>query len=448
MNNLKQLRDDATMIFQSCLGAVDPYGAIMRFVHPTGNRLVLGMDGQTEAELDLSRYERISIVGAGKATAPMARAIEEMFGDRIYRGIINLKYGFTDKLSITEITEASHPVPDQNGVEGTKKIIDFLHYAGEKDLIFSLISGGGSALLPLPTGDISLEEKQAITKSLLACGASIDEINAVRKHISSSKGGQMARAAFPATVVNLMLSDVVGDKMDVIASGPFVPDTATFKDVLGIFQKYALRDIPPSISNHITAGSEGRIPETPKQGDPVFERVSNIVVGSNILALEAAQEKAKALGYETLILSSMVEGETREVARVHCAIAKESLKTGRPLPLPACIISGGETTVTIQGDGLGGRNQEFCLAAALDLEELPPRVVILSGGTDGNDGPTDAAGALVDPFTVKRGRDAGMEARDYLNNNDAYHFFEKTGDLLMTGPTNTNVMDVRLVLVG
>ena len=447
MDNLKQLRDDATMIFKSCLGAVDPFGAITRFVHPKGDKLLLGLEGQTETELDLSAYERISIVGAGKATAPMARAIEEMFGDRIYRGIINLKYGFTDELSITEIIEASHPVPDQNGVEGTKKIIDFLHEAGEKDLIFSLISGGGSALLPLPTGDIRLEEKQAITKSLLACGASIDEINAVRKHISSSKGGQMARAAFPATVVNLMLSDVVGDKMDVIASGPFVPDTATFKDVLGIFRKYALQDIPPSINNHITAGSEGRIPETPKQGDPVFERVFNIIVGSNILALEAAREKARELGYETLILSSMVEGETREVARVHCAIAKEALKTGRPLSPPACIISGGETTVTIRGDGLGGRNQEFCLAAALDLEEIPPRVVILSGGTDGNDGPTDAAGALVDPFTVKRGRDAGMEARDYLNNNDAYHFFKKTGDLLMTGPTNTNVMDARLVLV-
>jgi len=207
MDNLKQLRDDATMIFKSCLGAVDPYGAINRFVHPKENKLLLGLEGHAEAELDLGTYERISIVGAGKATAPMARAIEEMFGDRIYRGIINLKYGFTDELSITEIIEASHPVPDQNGVEGTKKIIDFLHDAGEKDLIFSLISGGGSALLPLPTGDISLEEKQEITRSLLACGASIDEINAVRKHISSSKGGQMARAAFPATVVNLMLSE-------------------------------------------------------------------------------------------------------------------------------------------------------------------------------------------------------------------------------------------------
>lgn len=448
MKGLKQLREDATAIFQSCLGAVDPHKAIMRFVHPHGNRLLLGMEGQAEAELDLGNYDRISIVGAGKATAPMARAIEEMFGDRIYRGIINLKYGFTDKLTTTEIIEASHPVPDQNGVKGTRKILDFLQSAGEKDLVFSLISGGGSALLPLPTGDILLEEKQEITRSLLACGASIDEINAVRKHISSSKGGQMARAAFPATVVNLMLSDVVGDKMDVIASGPFVPDTATFKDVQGIFRKYGLKDIPPSISDHVKAGMEGRIQETPKQGDPIFEKVFNIIVGSNILALEAARDKAQKLGYETLILSSMVEGETREVARVHCAIAKEVLKTGRPLAPPACIISGGETTVTIRGDGLGGRNQEFCLAAALDLAELSPRVAILSGGTDGNDGPTDAAGALVDPLTVKRGKDAEMEALDYLNNNDAYHFFEKTGDLLMTGPTNTNVMDARLLLVG
>lgn len=303
-------------------------------------------------------------------------------------------------------------------------------------------------MLPQPTGDIRIEEKQEMTRRLLACGASIDEINAVRKHLSASKGGQMARAAFPATVVNLMLSDVVGDKMDVIASGPFVPDTSRFQDVQEIFQRYDLKDIPEAIRRHVRAGSEGHIPETPKKGDPVFERVHNIIVGSNILALEAAREKAGELGYKTLIVSSMVEGETREVARVHTAMAKEALKTGNPVSPPACIISGGETTVTIRGEGMGGRNQEFCLAAALDLVELPPRVVILSGGTDGNDGPTDAAGALVDPLTVGRGREGGMEALEYLNSNDAYHFFERTGDLLMTGPTNTNVMDARLVLVG
>lgn len=451
MNKIKnittQLRSEAEEIFKSCLHAVDPYQAVKRFVQLKEDRLLLGDGQESQTEIDLNRFERISLVGAGKATAPMARSMEEILNDRIHRGIINVKYGFTNKLARTEIVEAGHPVPDQKGAEGTRKILDFLENADERDLIFSLISGGGSALLPQPAGNITLAEKQTITRSLLACGASIDEINAVRKHISSSKGGQMARAAFPATVVNLMLSDVVGDRMDVIASGPFVPDTSTFKDVLEIFRKYGLEDVPPAILEHVTAGARGQIPETPKAGDPIFDHVFNIIVGSNILALEAAREKAEALGYKTLILSSMVEGETREVARVHSAIAKEILKSGRPIEAPACIISGGETTVTIRGNGLGGRNQEFCLAAALDLAELPPRVVILSGGTDGNDGPTDAAGAVVDPVTVARGRDAGMEAADFLYNNDAYHFFEKTRDLLMTGPTKTNVMDVRLVLV-
>jgi len=445
---LEVIRSDAKEIFRSCLIAVDPYRAVKRFVRLEENRLVAGMEGGPKTEIDLTEFDHISLVGAGKATAPMARAVEELFGERIQKGIINLKYGFTEELEFTEIIEAGHPVPDENGLKGTKKILDFLQSTGEKDLIFSLISGGGSALLPQPAGNIRLSEKQELTRSLLACGASIDEINSVRKHISSSKGGQMAGAAFPATVVNLMLSDVVGDRVDVIASGPFVPDSSTFKDVWEIFRKYGLKGIPSTINEYIRAGLKGQIPETPKENDPIFNRVFSLIVGSNILALEAASAKAKELGYKPLILSSMVEGETREVARVHSAVAREIVKTGRPIPPPACIISGGETTVTIRGEGLGGRNQEFCLAACLDLAGLSPRVVILSGGTDGNDGPTDAAGALVDPFTVSRGKDRGMDAAVFLDKNDAYHFFEKTKDLLMTGPTNTNVMDVRLVLVG
>jgi hydroxypyruvate reductase len=444
---LENMRSDAKEIFKSCLIAVDPYRAVKQFVRLRGGRLVLGIKGKSHAELDLKEFDGISLVGAGKATAPMARALEELFGERIKKGLINLKYGFTEALALTEIIEAGHPIPDQNGVKGTGKILAFLSGAGEKDLIFSLISGGGSALLPQPAGDITLAEKQEMTRKLLACGASIDEINAVRKHISLSKGGQMAQAAFPAAVVNLMLSDVVGDRMDVIASGPFVPDTSTFQDVREIFKKYDLQEIPSSIRERVMAGLKGQIPETPKENDIIFDRILNFIVGSNILALEAASAKAKKLGYETLILSSMVEGETREVARVHSAIAREILKTGRPIPPPACIISGGETTVTVRGKGLGGRNQEFCLAAAADLSELPPRVVMLSGGTDGNDGPTDAAGALIDPLTIMRGIDAGMEAAEFLQRNDAYHYFEKTDDLLITGPTNTNVMDVRLVLV-
>jgi len=443
---IKQIRSEAADIFKSSVEAVNPYHAVKRFVRVEGERLVVGVQDQAAVELDLSEYDRISLVGGGKATAPMAKAMEELLGERINKGLINVKYGFGAELALTEITEASHPLPDSSGVKGTTKILDLLKTVGKKDLIFSLISGGGSALLVKPAGRVTLSEMQDLTQSLLKCGASIDEMNTVRKHISSSKGGQMARAAMPATTINLMLSDVVGDSMDVIASGPFVPDTSTFEDALGILKKYDLRDVPSAIQSHLKRGMEGRIPETPKADDPIFDPVHNFIIGSNILALKAAEDKARNLGYNTLILSSMVEGETREVARVHTAIAKEIIKTGRPIPSPACVISGGETTVTIRGKGLGGRNQEFCLAAALDLIGLPPRVALLSGGTDGDDGPTKAAGAIVDPLTVRRGKEAGIEAVDFFNNNDSYHFFEKTNDLLITGPTDTNVMDVRLVL--
>ncbi len=444
---IKQMHSEAVEIFNSSIEAVDPYQAVKRFVHLEKDIVTLGPKDKPIVQLDLTKYDRVLLVGAGKATAPMAKALEELFGKRIEKGMINVKYGFTENLDFTEIIEAGHPLPDKNGMKGTIKILNFLESAGEKDLIFSLISGGGSALLPLPAGRITLSEKQELTSNLLDCGATIDEINAIRKHISSSKGGQMARAAYPATIINLMLSDVVGDKIDVIASGPFVPDGSTFKEVMEILGKYDLKDIPATIQAHLKAGLEGEISETPKANEPIFDRIYNIIVGSNILALKAASNKAKELGYEALILSSQIEGETKEVAVVHSAIAKEILKTGKPVPPPACIISGGETTVTIRGNGLGGRNQEFCLAAALDLAQIPRHVVILSGGTDGNDGPTDAAGAVVDPFTVWRGKNIGLKAADYLANNDAYHFFEKTENLLITGPTNTNVMDVRLVLV-
>lgn len=446
-NKLKSMRSEAEEIFKSAVAAVNPYEAVRRFVRVNGDRLFLGPGQRPVIEIDLSRYERILLVGGGKATAPMARAVEELLGQRLDRGIITVKYGFGEQLSVTEVVEANHPLPDRKGVEGTAKVLDLLQGAGERDLIFSLISGGGSALLVHPAGGISLEDMQTLTRSLLECGASIDEINTLRKHLSSVKGGEMARAAAPATIVNLMLSDVVGDSMDVIASGPFVPDTSTFGDAINILNKYALNEIPSTIRSRLEQGMEGSIPETPKAGDPSFDRVHNLIIGSNIMALEAAEEKARSLGYNTLILSSMIEGETREVARVHIGILKEMVKTGRPIPSPGCLISGGETTVTIRGKGLGGRNQEFCLAAALELDGLSQRVAVLSGGTDGDDGPTKAAGAIVDPLTVTRGKEAGMAASDFLDDNDAYHFFEKTGDLLITGPTGTNVMDVRLILV-
>jgi glycerate 2-kinase len=443
---LKKMREEAEKIFRASVESVDPYEAVKRFVRFQNGRLSLGREDRTGIQLELNRFDRVFVVGGGKATAPMARALEDLLGTRIDQGLINVKYGFGEVLSRTEIVEAGHPLPDEKGVLGTKKILGLLEQAGERDLVFSLISGGGSALLPAPVDGVSLAEKQEVTKRLLECGAGIDEINALRKHISCSKGGQMARAAFPATTVNLMLSDVVGDRMDVIASGPFVPDSSTFKDAWEIVSKYHL-SLPESVKDYLTKGLNGRVPETPKEGAELFRKVHNFIIGSNVLALEAAEKAAEALGYGCLILSSMVEGETREVAKVHAAVAKEILHTGNPLPPPACVISGGETTVTIRGKGLGGRNQEFCLASAVEIAGMPERVVVLSGGTDGNDGPTSAAGAVVDPLTVKRGSDLGLRAADFLDDNDAYHFLEKTDDLLVTGPTKTNVMDVRLVLV-
>jgi hydroxypyruvate reductase len=441
------MRFEAITCFKSSLKPVNPYEAVKRFISLEGRRLNIGSREKPVTEFNIDDYKRIFLVGGGKATAPMARAMEELLGGRITGGLIVVKYGFTDKLNQTETVEADHPLPDQNGVSGTKKILELIEGAGDKDLVFSLISGGGSALLPQPAGNIALAEKQAMTQKLLKCGASIDEINCIRKHISSTKGGQMARSAFPATVINLMLSDVVGDKMDVIASGPFVPDMSSFKEAWAIIEKYRLEDIPQSIKDHLKNGVDGKIKDTPKVGDAVFDKVYNLIIGSNILALEAAEEEARALGYKTLILSSMIEGETKDVAGVHAAIAREIIKTGKPLPPPCCIISGGETTVTIKGTGTGGRNQEFCLAAAMEISGMPDNVVILSGGTDGNDGPTDAAGGLVDPFTIKRGEAAGISAGEYISNNDSYNYLKKTGDLLVTGPTRTNVMDVRLVLV-
>jgi hydroxypyruvate reductase len=444
---LSRMRSQAERLFRASLKRVDPYEAVRRFVRLDGERLLLHQEGEPEEVLDLRAFDRVLVVGGGKATAPMARAVEDLLGERISKGLINVKYGFADRLVRTEIVEAGHPLPDQKGVEGARKIVELLKSAGEKDLVFSLISGGGSALLPLPAEPITLAEKQVLTKKLLECGATIEEINTLRKHLSLSKGGQLARAAFPATTVNLMLSDVVGDKMDVIASGPFVPDQSTFKEAWAIIEKYGLTDLPESIQARLRKGMQGKTPDTPKVGDPVFSRVRNRVIGSNLLALQAAREEAEAMGFTALILSSRVQGETKEVARVHTAVAGEILASGQPLRPPACVISGGETTVTLRGTGLGGRNQEFCLAAALDLVTLPPRVVILSGGTDGNDGPTPAAGAIVDQQTVPRGIQAGMNAAEYLRNNDSYRFFENTGELLVTGPTRTNVMDVRIVLV-
>lgn len=438
-----RLRNEAMEIFQAGLKAVDPVGVVKRHLARRGQHLLIG-----DRSYDLTAYEGIYVIGMGKAAAAMARAVEDVLGDRIREGRINVKYGYGLPLKTICVTEAGHPLPDEAGLKGTEQIIDLLQRTGERDLVICLISGGGSALLPYPAEGLTLGDKQRVTQLLLQCGATIHEINAVRKHISRVKGGRLAQWAFPSALVSLILSDVIGDDLDVIASGPTVPDRTTFADCLHILAKYDLEaKIPARVLDYLQRGARGEIPETPKPSDPLFERVQNVIVGNNRLALTAARRRAENFGYHSLILSSFIRGETREVAHVHAAIAQEILSTGNPLPRPACIISGGETTVTIRGDGLGGRNQEFVLAAALDIDGLNG-VVILSGGTDGTDGPTDAAGAIADGTTVARARQRRLDPERYLQNNDSYHFFEQLDDLLITGPTYTNVMDLRLVLVG
>jgi glycerate 2-kinase len=361
--------------------------------------------------------------------------------------LINVKYGHSQRLKRVRIQEAGHPLPDEKGLEGAKEMVKMLSHLTPKDLVLFLISGGGSALLPLPVEGITLAEKQATTQQLLSCGANIQEINTLRKHLSQIKGGGLAKMVFPATLVALILSDVVGDSLDAIASGPTVPDPTTYEDCARILNKYELwGKIPPSVAAHIREGMEGKKEETLKEGAPAFAGVYNLVVGNNLLAMQAAKKAAQALGYRTLLLSSLVEGETREVAKVHAAIAKEVLLSGNPIPPPACILTGGETTVTLKGKGKGGRNQEFALAGALEIAGWE-EILMMSAGTDGTDGPTDAAGAFADGKTLNRARTMGLDPWSFLKENDSYHFFEKLGDLIISGPTGTNVMDLRILLI-
>lgn len=444
---MKKTRDDLKSIYTAAIQAVNPAGAVASHVVRRKDRLTLYSRRKKFREYDLNAFKRIIVVGAGKASASMALEVENLLGDRIEAGCICVKHGYTEALSKIRIIEASHPVPDASGMAAARTILGLLGGAGKDDLVISLISGGGSALLPLPPDGITLEEKRATTSLLLECGASIREMNTVRKHLSLVKGGNMAKAARPATVINLMISDVVGDDTDVIASGPFVPDRSTFRDALGVLEKYGLMGrVPASVSERIRSGARGDIEENPGPGNPLFKKVSNLVVASNIIALEAAQKEAQRLGYNSIIISSMIEGDTKDAAFWHSRIACEIEASLHPVPPPACVISGGETTVVVAGGGLGGRNMEFAMHAALFIEGREA-ITVASIGTDGTDGPTDAAGAVVDGLTARLSRERGIDINEYIKNNDSYHFHEKMGNLIITGPTNTNVMDVRIMIV-
>jgi glycerate 2-kinase len=445
-------RKHALQIFRAALDAADPERAVLRNLKFDGRTLTAA-----RRRYPLFRFNRIQVIGAGKAGAAMAAAVERLLGRRISGGLLNVPEGTHTRLRRIELNESGHPVPDQRGLNGARRIAQIAREAGERDLLLCLISGGASALMPDPAPPITLAALQKTTRQLLTSGAAIRELNTVRKHISQLKGGQLARLASPASMIGLILSDVIGDDLDVIGSGPTVPDRSTFEDAARVFEKYAIRP-PATVARRIAFGLADAVAKTPKPGDPAFERVQNIVVGSNRLAIQAAAHQARALGYRPLVLSTFIEGETRDIAAMHAAIAREILSSGRPMRAPVCILSGGETTVTVRGKGLGGRNQEFVLAAAialygsgengLDTNVLRAGpVTIFSAGTDGVDGPTDAAGAIADERTLHRARDAGLDARLFLANNDSYHFFEKLEALVKTGPTGTNVMDVRVILV-
>jgi glycerate 2-kinase len=450
-------REQAWQVMRAALAAVEPAAAVRRHLHLEDNHLRVGEPGNGGQEYNLDEFERVLVVGGGKAGAPMAAAVVEILGRRQVSGLVVVKHGHSSDDPTTgtpvKIVEAGHPVPDEAGQRAAQSMTDLLRSATRRDLVVCLISGGGSALMTSPVAGISLADLQRLTHVLLGCGATINEINTIRKHISQLKGGQLAQLASPAPVISLILSDVVGDPLAVIASGPTVPDPSTFEEAWSILNRYDIvGDVPASITHHLRAGLEGEIPDTPKPSDPVFQRVQNVVVGNNRLAASAAAQKARELGFDTMLLSTFIEGEAREVAKVVAGLAKGLMRaetiapTGKPVKKPACLIMGGETTVTLRGPGRGGRNQELALSAALSVAGWEG-VLIASLATDGTDGPTDAAGAFADGDTVDRAARLGLDAQAFLNRNDSYHFFEKLDDLLKPGATKTNVNDLILAFV-
>ena len=433
-------REDMMAVLAAALKAVDPAQAVRNCVRREGARLTVG-----DNAYNLDSFKRILVVGAGKASGPMAQALEEILGERLEGGVVNVKEGYAVPTQKIELIEAAHPVPDENGLRGTARILQLAADAGADDLVLCLISGGGSALMELPAGEITLDDLQQLTDQLLRSGATINEVNTIRKHISQVKGGGLARAAAPATLVALILSDVVGNPLDFIASGPTVPDTTTFHDAWNLLGKFGLQDaIPTRVRAQLEGGLAQSIPETPKEGDPIFSRTASVLVGSNEIAARAALDAAKELGYNALLVTTWVEGEAREVAKVMAGVAKGLIRHHSPIPPPACIIFGGETTVTVRGEGTGGRSQEMALAASLALDGWEG-VAVMSVGTDGTDGPTDAAGGIADGAVISRAQALNLDPLDFLDRNDSYHFLQQTGALLVTGPTNTNVNDLIVV---
>ena len=439
----RKARKLALNSLETALKAADPRGIIESKV-----QLKEGLLTINKHPFDLKKYNNIFVVGGGKASGLMAEALEIILKDRITDGTLNVPYASgCHKVRRIKLQEAGHPVPDEAGVKGTRRMLHLVNQADENDLIICLISGGGSSLMPLPRDEISLQDKKMVTDALLNSGAPINEINAVRKHISDFKGGWLAKKAYPATVINLLLSDVVGDPLDVIASGPTVPDTTTFQDAIKVLKKHTLwNKIPESVKKTLLNGEKGQVSETPKAHDAAFKRVYNFIVGNNRSASFAAYDELRDAGLNTLFLTSYMEGEARHVGRMFAAMVREIVSSGKPISRPSGIVAGGETTVTVVGEGAGGRNQEIVLGAALKIDGVKG-AVIASISTDGVDGPTDAAGALADGKTILRSRELALNAEEFLADNNSYAFFSKLSDLIFTGPTGTNVNDISVIVV-
>lgn len=432
------MREQLLAIFQAAVGAVRPDQAIMRHVQIKDHKLWAG-----GKEFDLDKGV-IRVIGAGKGAAPMAQAIEKLLGSRITEGLAVVKYGHTLQLGSINLAEASHPVPDAKGEKAAQEILAIARQCKPNDLLICLFTGGASALLPAPAHGLTLEDIQQTTSLLLASGASIEEVNAIRKHLSDLSGGQLALAANGASVLSIIVSDVIGDSLEAIASGPTAPDSSTFKQCMEIIEKYGLvGQLTPGVSERLEAGLKGRIPETPKPGNPCFDKVTNIIVASNGQALTAAAEKAEEMGFMVEKRAEPMMGEASEIAKELVERAKvisRHLKRGEK---PVCLLAGGETTVTLAGEGLGGRNQEMALTAAIELENTE-NIEALFAGTDGTDGPTDATGGFA--FNTSAAKMEGL-AQTYLASHDSYHALKKSEDLLVTGPTLTNVMDMAILLV-
>jgi glycerate 2-kinase len=437
MNN----REIAEKIFIAGVKSVLPEKLITGIMRLDGSVLTIG-----EHKVQLNNIRNIYVIGAGKASAAMGHYVESILGNRITSGHIVVKYGHACKLKRVLVTEAGHPVPDLNGLKATEEIIKISAQASENDLVICLISGGGSALLAdLPAGLLP-EELYIVNNLLIRCGASINEINCVRKHLSGVKGGQLARIIRPAQLITLILSDVTGNPLEVIASGPTVPDPSTFSDALKVIEDYALAtDITTGVLKYLKEGSQGIHPETPKPGDPLFSGTLNILAGTNQIALRAAKNQAISMGFKTYIIDSELKGEVENVCESVISTGI-SFKNNKEIQKPVCLLFGGETTVRINGNGHGGRNQHLALSAAIRLKNVPD-VTLLSAGTDGTDGPTDAAGAVADIETIRKARALNEDPETYLSEYNSYYFFKRVGGHIITGPTFTNVMDIVVVLV-